>query len=129
VNASAAFHKYGGPCVVVDLGTSIISTFVSEAGEFLGRNDLSGIGMAITGCFQNCAVAMVEFREPEKVIGTNTVGSINRDCTYASSAMIDGLLERVMRVGDPTPERSPPAGQASLIVTDVEVHSANSTRT
>ena len=36
VNAVAGFHKYGGPCVIVDLGTTINFDVVSKDAEFLG---------------------------------------------------------------------------------------------
>ena len=36
VNAVAALHKYGGPCVVVDLGTAITFDAISAASEYLG---------------------------------------------------------------------------------------------
>src|SRR5579872_4571753 len=36
VNSVAALHKFGGPVVVVDLGTTINFDIVSAKGEFLG---------------------------------------------------------------------------------------------
>ena len=36
VNGVAAFEKYGGPCVVVDLGTATTFDAVSRKGEYLG---------------------------------------------------------------------------------------------
>src|SRR6266403_66372 len=36
VNGVAAFHEYGGPCIVVDFGTAITFDVVSERGEYLG---------------------------------------------------------------------------------------------
>ncbi len=36
VNGVAAFHKYGGPCIVVDFGTAITFDVVSERCEYLG---------------------------------------------------------------------------------------------
>jgi type III pantothenate kinase len=117
VNASAAFHKYGGPCVVVDLGTSINFDVVSERGEFLGGMICPGIGMAISGLFSKTArLPMVEFREPEKVIGTNTVGSIQSGLYYGMISMIDGLLERVISELGPGTKTIATGGQASLIV-------------
>ena len=117
VNASAAFHKYGGPCVVVDLGTSINFDVVSEAGEFLGGMICPGIGMAITGLFSKTArLPMVEFREPEKVVGTNTVGSIQSGLYYGFVGMIDGLLERVIAELGTNTRTIATGGQASLIV-------------
>src|SRR3990170_3082776 len=35
-NAVAAFARYGGPCVVVDFGTTINFDIVSKRGEFIG---------------------------------------------------------------------------------------------
>src|SRR5262245_5574013 len=36
VNALAAFHRFGGPCIVIDFGTATTYDAVSERGEFLG---------------------------------------------------------------------------------------------
>jgi type III pantothenate kinase len=117
VNASAAFHKYGGPCVVVDLGTSINFDVVSEKGGFLGGMICPGIGMAITGLSVKTAqLPMVDFREPEKVIGTNTVGSIQSGLYYGIVGMIDGLLERVVAELGPNTRTIATGGQAALIV-------------
>ncbi len=117
VNASGAFHKYGGPCVVVDLGTSINFDVVSAAGEFLGGMICPGIGMAINGLFIKTArLPMVDFREPEKVIGTNTVGSIQSGLYYGFVGMIDGLLERAIAELGPKTKTIATGGQASLIV-------------
>ncbi|MDP9147877.1 MAG: type III pantothenate kinase, partial [Acidobacteriota bacterium] len=49
VNGVAAFHEYGGPCVVVDLGTTINFDVVSARGEYLGGMICPGIGMSVTG--------------------------------------------------------------------------------
>jgi type III pantothenate kinase len=117
VNASAAFHKYGGPCVVVDLGTSINFDVVSEKGGFLGGMICPGIGMAITGLSVKTAqLPMVDFLEPEKVIGTNTVGSIQSGLYYGIVGMIDGLLERVVAELGPNTRTIATGGQAALIV-------------
>ncbi|MEZ4763178.1 MAG: type III pantothenate kinase [Calditrichia bacterium] len=35
-NAVAAFSKYGGPCIVVDVGTATTFDVVSEGGVYLG---------------------------------------------------------------------------------------------
>ena len=36
VNGVAAFHQYGGPCIVVDFGTAITFDVISAKGEYLG---------------------------------------------------------------------------------------------
>jgi type III pantothenate kinase len=96
VNSVAAFHKYGGPVVVVDLGTTINFDIVSASGEFLGGVICPGIGMSIAGLFARTArLPMVDFRAPEKLIGSNTVGSITSGLYYGFIGMIDGILERL----------------------------------
>jgi type III pantothenate kinase len=55
VNSVAAFYKYGGPCVSVDLGTTINFDIVSANAEFLGGIICPGIGMSIQGLFARTA--------------------------------------------------------------------------
>src|SRR5258707_15708481 len=96
VNSVAAFYKYGGPCASVDLGTTITFDIVSANAEFLGGIICPGIGMSIQGLFARTArLPMVDFREPEKLIGSNTVGSITSGLYYGFLGMIDGILERL----------------------------------
>jgi type III pantothenate kinase len=96
VNAVAGLEKYGGPCVVVDLGTTINFDVVSREGEFLGGLIAPGVGMSIQGLFARTArLPMVDFRKPEKLIGSNTVGSIQSGLYYGFLGMIDGIVERV----------------------------------
>ena len=96
VNGVAGYRKYGGPVVVVDLGTTINFDIVSADGVFLGGVICPGIGMSISGLFARTArLPMVDFREPEKLIGSNTVGSITSGLYYGFVGMIDGILERL----------------------------------
>ena len=87
VNAVAAFHKYGGPCVVVDLGTAITFDAISAQAEYLGGLICAGIGISIEALFAKTArLPLVEFKDPENLIGTNTVASIQAAITQAISS-------------------------------------------
>jgi type III pantothenate kinase len=117
VNAVAAFHKYGGPCVSVDLGTTINFDIVSANAEFLGGIICPGIGMSISGLFAKTArLPMVDFREPEKLIGSNTVGSITSGLYYGFIGMIDGIVERIRAELGPETRAVATGGQGQLIV-------------
>ncbi|MCS7025742.1 MAG: type III pantothenate kinase [Bryobacteraceae bacterium] len=117
VNAVAAFHKYGGPCVVVDLGTAITFDAVSASGDYMGGVICPGIGISISGLFAKTArLPMVDFREPEKLIGSNTVGSIQSGLYYGMIGMIDGVLERLIQEMGTHTKAVATGGQASLIV-------------
>ena len=116
VNGVAAFAKYGGPCIVVDLGTAITFDAVSERAEYLGGIICPGIGMSISGLFTKTArLPMVDFREPEKLIGTNTVGSMQSGLYYGTIGMIDGILERMIEDLGPQTRTVATGGQAALI--------------
>jgi type III pantothenate kinase len=117
VNAVAGFHKYGGPCVIVDLGTTINFDVVSKDAEFLGGLIAPGIGMSISGLFARTArLPMVDFREPEKLIGSNTVGSIQSGLYYGFIGMIDGIVERIAAQLGPETKAVATGGQGDLIV-------------
>lgn len=117
VNSVAAFYKYGGPCVSVDLGTTINFDIVSKDAEFLGGIICPGIGMSIGGLFARTArLPMVDFREPEKLIGSNTVGSITSGLYYGFVGMIDGIVERLIEELGPQTVAVATGGQGSLIV-------------
>jgi type III pantothenate kinase len=97
VNGVAAFHRYGGPAVVVDLGTTINFDVVSANAEYLGGMICPGIGMSISGLFAKTArLPMVDFREPARLIGKNTVNSIQSGLYYGFAGLIDGIAERVI---------------------------------
>ncbi|MGH9435775.1 MAG: type III pantothenate kinase [Terriglobia bacterium] len=96
-NSVAAFEKFGGPCVVVDFGTAITFDVVSAQGEYLGGVIAPGIGVSAEALFQRAArLPRVEIREPEDVIGTNTVASMQSGLYYGAIGLVDGILDRLL---------------------------------
>ena len=116
VNGVAAFHRYGGPSVVVDLGTTINFDVVSANAEYLGGMICPGIGMSISGLFAKTArLPMVDLREPERLIGKNTETSIQSGLYYGFAGLIDGIVERVIAELGPLKKVVATGGQARLI--------------
>jgi len=116
VNGVAAFNKYGGPCVVVDLGTTINFDVVSRNAEYLGGAIAVGIGIAIDALFSKTArLPLVEFRPPKDVVGTNTVASMQSGLYFGAIGMIDGILERIIQKLGPETKAIATGGQARLI--------------
>jgi type III pantothenate kinase len=96
VNGVAAFHKYGGPCIVVDFGTAITFDVVSERCEYLGGVIAPGLGISSEALFARTAkLPRVEIKDPGKVIGTNTVTHIQAGLYYGAVDMVDGMLARI----------------------------------
>jgi type III pantothenate kinase len=97
VNAVAAFEKYGGPCVIVDFGTATTFDCVSTKGEYLGGIICPGIGISADALFSRTArLPRVEIRKPARVIGTNTVGSLQSGLYYGYLGLVDGILELLL---------------------------------
>ena len=115
-NSVAAFEKYGGPCVIVDFGTAITFDAVSEKGEYLGGVIAPGIGISSEALFQRAArLPRVEIREPQQVIGTNTVGSMQSGLFYGAVGLVDGILDRLYQTLGKKTKVIATGGQASLI--------------
>jgi type III pantothenate kinase len=117
VNGVAAFNRLGGPCIVVDLGTAITFDVVSAQAEYLGGVICAGVNIALSGLYAKAArLPLVDFREPDKLIGTNTVGSIQSGLYYGVIGMIDGILERLIGELGPDTRTIATGGQAPLVV-------------
>ena len=97
VNGVAAFEKYGGPCVIVDFGTATTFDCVSAKGEYLGGVICPGIGISADALFERTArLPRVEIRKPARVIGSNTVGSLQSGLYYGYLGLVDGILELLL---------------------------------
>jgi len=116
VNSVAAFAKYGGPCIVVDFGTAINFDAISQRGEYLGGALAPGIGISSDALFSRAArLWRVEIRDPGKIIGTNTVHSMQAGLYYGFTDLVDGILERMKQVLGKETRVIATGGQAPLI--------------
>ncbi|MEZ2348735.1 type III pantothenate kinase [Terriglobus sp. RCC_193] len=97
VNCVAAFERYGGPTIVVDLGTATTFDVISQRGEYLGGAIAPGIGISADALFERAAkLGRVNIRKPGKVIGTNTVDHIQIGLYYGYIGLVDGICERMI---------------------------------
>jgi type III pantothenate kinase len=98
VNCVAAFERYGGPTIVVDLGTATTFDVISSRGEFLGGAIAPGLGISADALFHSAArLSRVNIRKPSKVIGTGTVDNIQIGLFYGYVGLIDGICERMIQ--------------------------------
>jgi len=97
VNSVAAFEQFGGPCIVVDFGTATTFDCVSAKGEYQGGVICPGIGISADALFEKTArLPRVDIRKPARVVGTNTVGSLQSGLYYGYLGLVDGILERLI---------------------------------
>src|SRR5215210_997192 len=97
VNTLAAHTLYGGPCIVVDFGTSTNFDVVSEKGEFLGGALAAGIEISVEALAQRAAqLRRVELVRPRSVIGKNTIEALQSGTLFGFAGQVDGLVNRII---------------------------------
>jgi type III pantothenate kinase len=97
-NAVGAYDLYGGPCVVVDLGTATTFEAVSAEGAYLGGAIAPGVGISLEALFSHAALLRrVDLVEPPNVIGRSTMESIQSGVLYGYAAQVDGLCHRILK--------------------------------
>jgi len=97
VNSVAAFEKYGGPCVAVDFGTATTFDCVTANGEYQGGVICPGIGISADALFARTArLPRVDIRKPARIIGSNTVASLQSGLYYGYLGLVDGILELLL---------------------------------
>jgi type III pantothenate kinase len=96
VNGVAAFATYGGPVIVVDFGTATTFDVVTRKGEYAGGVICPGIGISADALFQRAArLPRVDVRNPGKVIGRSTVGSIQAGLYFGYAGMVESVVGRI----------------------------------
>lgn len=98
VNALAAFHRYGGPCIVIDFGTATTYDVVSDNGEFLGGAISPGVQTSNASLSRETArLPQVELNAPRSPIGRNTIEAIQSGLIFGTAAEADGMIERIRK--------------------------------
>jgi hypothetical protein len=88
-------------------------------GVMLSMMDKTAAVTAIRHARNACvtvSIDRVDFREPEKLIGSNTVGSLTSGLYYGFIGMIDGIVERVIAELGPKTTAVATGGQGGAIV-------------
>jgi type III pantothenate kinase len=116
VNCVAAFERFGGPCIVVDMGTATTFDVLSKKGEFLGGAIAPGLGISADALFSRAArLPRIDIKKPAKVIGTGTVDNIQIGLYYGYIGLVDGILERMIAEMGPDTKTVATGGLAQLI--------------
>jgi type III pantothenate kinase len=95
-NAAAAHHLYGGPVIVVDLGTATTFDVVSKEGDYTGGAIATGIGTAAEALFRRtAALPRVELVRPKHAIGTNTISAMQSGIIFGYVGLVEGMISRI----------------------------------
>jgi type III pantothenate kinase len=95
-DAAAVHHLYGGPVIVIDLGTATTFGIISKEGDYIGGIIATGIATAAEALFTRTAqLPRVDLAPPKHVIGTNTVTAMQSGIIYGYASLVEGMLERI----------------------------------
>ena len=104
VNALAARELYGKPAIVVDFGTATTFDVVDEEGAYLGGTIAPGIGISADAlCRRAARLPRVDIARPARVIGGNTVESMQAGIFFGYVDLVNGMVGRLSEAldGDP----------------------------
>jgi type III pantothenate kinase len=98
VNAVAAYDRYGSAVIVVDFGTATTFDYVTGRGEYVGGAIAPGLEVSMNALVDNAAkLYRVELVRPRDAVGRTTVGAIQSGLVFGYTALVDGLVERIIR--------------------------------
>jgi type III pantothenate kinase len=103
-NAVAGYAKYKGPIVIIDFGTATTFDVVSKNGEYLGGVINAGIETSSGELHRRAAkLPKIDLKFPDKVIGTNTVNSMQSGILYGALDSMETMVRRISKELDDYP--------------------------
>jgi len=98
VNAVAASSKYKKSLIIIDFGTATTFCSIKKDGTYAGGIISPGIKISADALFEKAAkLPRVELMKPEKVIGKNTVVSMQSGLVNGYIGMVEHLV-KLMKV-------------------------------
>lgn len=95
-NAVAVAALYGGPAVVVDLGTAISVDAIDDTGAFIGGAIAPGILTGADALANRAArLPIVEPVAPAAPIGRSTTAALQSGIVNGAAGLVDGLVSRI----------------------------------
>ena len=98
VNAVAAVNKFGGPLIIIDLGTATTFCAVTDKAEYLGGTIAPGLKISSEALFEKTAkLPKVELDEPGHTICRNTVESMQSGLIYGHMGMVEFIVREMKK--------------------------------
>ncbi len=91
-----AFMKYGGPCIVVDLGTATTFNFIDAEARYLGGSIAPGMLSSSESLFLKTAqLPRIELDRTATSLGTNTIAQMRTGVVWGTIFMVDGMIRKM----------------------------------
>jgi len=96
VNAAAAYQLYGGPAIVIDMGTTTTFDVLSKEGDYLGGAIAPGMEIATEALYTRTArLPRIELARPKTAIGKNTVSAMQSGVIFGYTGLVESLVARL----------------------------------
>jgi type III pantothenate kinase len=96
--SAASYYKYGGPAIIIDLGTATTFDLISKNGLYLGGIIMPGLELSANSLFQKTAkLPRIDLKFPKKIVGTDTISNIQSGIMFGSLFCIEGLVNQIKK--------------------------------
>ena len=96
VNTVAGFKLYGGPTIIVDLGTATTFDVISKEGDFIGGAIAPGPMTAAEALFsRTAALPRIQFIHPQKAIGTSTIAAMQSGIMFGYAGLVEAVVAHI----------------------------------
>jgi type III pantothenate kinase len=122
VHAAAAHHLYGGPIIVVDMGTATTFDTVSKEGDHLGGAIAPGIATSAEALFARAAqLYRIQLIPPKHAIGTSTVTALQSGIIFGYVGLVEGIVHRIQSELSEKAKVIATGGNVDLIVKETRI--------
>ncbi len=96
VDAVAAFASYGGPLIVIDMGTATTFGVIGADGAYEGGVIAPGLNLSLEALDRAAAkLPRIAVKRPQKVIGQATIPAMESGAYWGYVGLIEGLVARI----------------------------------
>ncbi|HLE70682.1 MAG TPA: type III pantothenate kinase, partial [Vicinamibacteria bacterium] len=121
-NTAAVQKLYGGPAIVLDLGTATTFDVVSKDGDYMGGAIAPGLGIAADALVRRTAkLPKVELTFPENAVGRSTVAAMQSGLVIGYVGLVKELVARLKKELGGNPKVIATGGMAEMISAWTEV--------
>ena len=116
--AAGAADEYGAPVIIIDIGTATTITMVDDSKAYIGGVIMPGVQVSVDSLASRTAqLPRISIEAPERIIGKNTIGSMQSGIIYGNASCIDGMIDRfVEEIGIKEPITVVATGGLSKII-------------
>ncbi len=95
-NAVGAYYIYGGPCIIIDLGTATTFGVVSHDGVFLGGAIAPGIKTSIDALSNTASqLPLIELQRPDSIISKTTITNMQSGAIFGFYGLVKNIIELI----------------------------------